>query len=43
MVKQKNVCVIGAGIAGLTAAKTFAARGHKLIILERSGDLGVVW
>src|SRR3981189_1911643 len=43
MVKQKNVCVIGAGIAGLTAAKTFAARGQKTIILERSGDVGGGW
>lgn len=43
MVKQKNVCVIGAGVSGLVAAKTFAARGHKVTILERSGDLGGVW
>jgi dimethylaniline monooxygenase (N-oxide forming) len=43
MVKRKNVCVIGAGVAGLTTAKTFTARGHKVTILERSGDLGGVW
>jgi dimethylaniline monooxygenase (N-oxide forming) len=43
MVKQKNVCIVGAGVAGLVAAKTFAARGHKVAILERSGDLGGVW
>src|SRR4051812_15853788 len=43
MVKQKNVCVIGAGVSGLVAAKTFAARGHKVTILESSGDLGGVW
>src|ERR1700735_2730236 len=43
MVKQKNVCVIGAGVAGLAAAKAFGARGHKVTILERSGDLGGVW
>ena len=43
MVKQKNVCVIGAGVAGLVAAKTFGARGHKVTILERSGDIGGVW
>ena len=43
MVKQKNVCVIGAGVSGLVAAKTFGARGHKVTILERSGDLGGVW
>src|ERR1700733_1116180 len=43
MVKQKNVCVIGAGVSGLVAAKTFGARGRKVTILERSGDLGGVW
>jgi cation diffusion facilitator CzcD-associated flavoprotein CzcO len=43
MVKQKAVCIIGAGVAGLAAAKTFAARGHRVTILERSGDLGGVW
>ncbi|MGB8397888.1 flavin-containing monooxygenase [Bradyrhizobium sp.] len=43
MVKQKNVCVIGAGVSGLVAARTFAARGHRVTILERSGDLGGVW
>ncbi len=43
MIRQKNVCVIGAGVSGLVAAKTFAARGHKVTILERSGDLGGVW
>src|SRR3954453_13561336 len=43
MGKQKNVCVIGAGVSGLVAAKTFNARGHRETILERSGDLGGVW
>jgi dimethylaniline monooxygenase (N-oxide forming) len=43
MVKQKNICIIGAGVAGLTTAKVFKARGHKVTILERSGDLGGVW
>ena len=43
MIQQKNVCVIGAGVSGLVAAKTFAARGHKVTILERSADLGGVW
>ena len=43
MVMQKNVCVIGAGIAGLAAAKAFKGHGHRVTILERSGDLGGVW
>jgi len=43
MVRQKNVCVIGAGVAGLVTAKIFKARGHQVTIVERSGDLGGVW
>jgi dimethylaniline monooxygenase (N-oxide forming) len=43
VVKRKHVCVIGAGVSGLAAAKAFAARGHIVSIVERSGDLGGVW
>jgi cation diffusion facilitator CzcD-associated flavoprotein CzcO len=43
MVTRKSVCVIGAGVSGLVAAKTFLARGHAVTILEKSGDLGGVW
>lgn len=43
MVKRKHVCIIGAGISGLAAAKAFSKRGHQITILERSGDLGGVW
>lgn len=43
MVEQKQVCIIGAGISGLAAAKTFSARGHHVTVVERSGDLGGVW
>ena len=43
MVSRKQVCVIGAGVSGLAAAKAFAARGHQVTIVERSGDLGGVW
>lgn len=43
MVRQKKVCVIGAGVSGLAAAKAFAERGHQVTIIERSGDLGGVW
>jgi cation diffusion facilitator CzcD-associated flavoprotein CzcO len=43
MVSRKKVCVIGAGVSGLAAAKAFAARGHQITIVERSGDLGGVW
>ncbi len=43
MVSQKQVCVIGAGVSGLAAAKAFAARGHKVTVVEKSADLGGVW
>ncbi|MGJ5047890.1 flavin-containing monooxygenase [Bradyrhizobium oligotrophicum] len=43
MISRKNVCVIGAGVSGLAAAKAFTARGHDVTIVERSADLGGVW
>ena len=43
MVKQKHVCIIGAGVSGLAAGKAFSTRGHRVTIIERSGDLGGVW
>src|SRR5215475_2246263 len=43
MVSQKQVCVIGAGVSGLAAAKAFAARGHKVTIVEKSTNVGGVW
>jgi cation diffusion facilitator CzcD-associated flavoprotein CzcO len=43
MVSRKQVCVIGAGVSGLAAAKAFAAHGHKVSVVEKAGDLGGVW
>src|SRR5258705_7593589 len=43
MVKQKTFCIMGAGVAGLAAEKTFAARGHRVTILQRRRHLGGVW
>lgn len=43
MVSPKHVCVIGAGVSGLAAAKAFSARGHHVTIIERSAELGGVW
>ena len=43
MVSPKQVCVIGAGVSGLAAAKAFAAHGHKVTIVEKSSELGGVW
>lgn len=39
----RRVCVIGAGISGLVAAKVLRARGYDVTAVEKSGDLGGVW
>lgn len=38
-----RVCVIGAGISGLVAAKVLRARGYDVAVVEKGGDLGGVW
>ncbi len=43
MISPKQVCVIGAGVSGLAAAKAFAGHGHKVAIVEKAGGLGGVW
>ncbi|MCR4267692.1 NAD(P)/FAD-dependent oxidoreductase [Nitratireductor sp. ZSWI3] len=43
MTTRKKVCVIGAGVSGLAAARAFGRRGHEVAILERSRELGGVW
>jgi len=38
--EQKTVVVIGAGVAGLEAARVSAERGHKVTVLEATGEVG---
>jgi NADPH-dependent 2,4-dienoyl-CoA reductase/sulfur reductase-like enzyme len=38
--KTKTVLVAGGGVAGMQAALTAAARGHKVILCEKAGRLG---
>lgn len=43
--RRRNLAVVGAGPGGLRAALTAARRGHKVTLIERSGELGgqVAW
>ncbi len=41
--KNKDVCIIGAGVSGLVAAKTFLEEGYNVTIFEKSQELGGVW
>ncbi|KUO71543.1 MAG: hypothetical protein APF81_11250 [Desulfosporosinus sp. BRH_c37] len=36
----KSIVVVGGGVAGMEAAIIAAQRGHKVVLLERSNDLG---
>ena len=38
--KQRNIAVIGAGIAGLACARTLAQAGHKVTLLEKAASVG---
>uniref|UniRef100_A0A0D9WUR5 Flavin-containing monooxygenase n=1 Tax=Leersia perrieri TaxID=77586 RepID=A0A0D9WUR5_9ORYZ len=41
--KKKNVCVIGAGMSGLAAARELRREGHAVTVLEQAGDIGGQW
>jgi NADPH-dependent 2,4-dienoyl-CoA reductase/sulfur reductase-like enzyme len=38
--RRKRVVIVGAGPAGMEAALTAARRGHEVIVLEKSGEIG---
>lgn len=38
--RKKKVVVVGGGPAGLEAARVAAARGHKVVLFEKAGELG---
>lgn len=38
--EKKTIVVIGGGPAGMSAAKTAASRGHRVILYEKTGKLG---
>jgi dimethylaniline monooxygenase (N-oxide forming) len=38
-----NICIVGAGFAGLGTAKILKAFGHRVTIFEKEADVGGVW
>lgn len=40
---MKNIAIIGAGMAGLCAARHSLAAGHRVTIFEQSNRLGGTW
>ncbi|RUT09921.1 hypothetical protein DSM106972_004160 [Dulcicalothrix desertica PCC 7102] len=39
----EKICVIGAGISGLAAAKTFIEEGYEVQVYEKQASIGGVW
>ena len=42
-VTQTDVVVVGAGISGLVTGKCMREDGFKVMILERTGEIGGLW
>ncbi|KAL6584071.1 hypothetical protein OROMI_003360 [Orobanche minor] len=40
---SKKVCVVGAGPAGLVAARELVKEGHDVVVIEQSHDIGGQW
>lgn len=38
-----NICIVGAGFAGLSAAKVLKTFGHQVTVFEKEADVGGVW
>ncbi|CAL5092134.1 unnamed protein product [Urochloa decumbens] len=41
--KKKKVCVVGAGVAGLGAAREMRREGHDVTVMEQGGGVGGQW
>jgi dimethylaniline monooxygenase (N-oxide forming) len=40
---MRKICVIGAGLSGLTTAKSFISKGFDVTVYEKGSSLGGVW
>ena len=40
MENKKNICVIGSGFAGISAATYLSDKGHKVYVLEKNSKVG---
>lgn len=40
---EADVVVIGGGISGVATAKCLLDKGFKVVVLERTGDVGGLW
>jgi cation diffusion facilitator CzcD-associated flavoprotein CzcO len=38
-----DICIVGAGFAGLSAAKVLKSFGHQVTVFEKEADVGGVW
>ncbi|CAL5076652.1 unnamed protein product [Urochloa decumbens] len=41
--RHKKVCVVGAGMSGLAAARELRREGHAVTVMEQRGDVGGQW
>ncbi|CAL5089057.1 unnamed protein product [Urochloa decumbens] len=41
--QHKKVCVVGAGMSGLAAARELRREGHTVTVMEQRGDVGGQW
>ncbi|CAL5078936.1 unnamed protein product [Urochloa decumbens] len=41
--EPKKVCVVGAGMSGLAAARELCREGHAVTVMEQCGDVGGQW
>jgi dimethylaniline monooxygenase (N-oxide forming) len=41
--QRRRVCILGAGLSGLVAAKVFAATGRDVMVVDKAPEIGGVW